>query len=348
MKVLLVRSGEYEIVGSFTSPIEALSAMAQLKPDVVFVDVEMPRMSGLELARRLQGESHHSEIVFTTAHAQYALGAFDVAALDYILKPVTPQEIRRVTERLGKRRSRPSEAAAPAQPRIRCFGPFEVRSSKGALVRFRTRKVEEMFAYLLCHPNRTIRKWVLIELLWPEADEEKGSQSLYNTIYLLKKTLKSNELGMELTKLNDGYALVTGDVRYDALELQQGETGPLDEEQAERTCALYRGPLFEGKPYPWKLAADQAYSNRYEELMQEQIVRRLEREDWKRAADLLEAYLARFPLDEEQAERLIDVYLAQGSPDKAAGYYARFCRLYRQELELEPPETIRRKAASSL
>lgn len=218
MKVILGRNTNYTIVGAFTNPIEALEKMEDIKPDVAFIDVEMPKMNGLELARKVRALTIQTEIVFTTAYKNYALDAFGVEAIDYILKPVTPSTIERVTERLVNRQ-RVTTMVIPQKDlsMIQCFGGFEVRNSEGVPVHFRTRRAEELFAYFLCHSGRNISKWQVMDLLWPDMPEERSSSNLYNTIYLMKKILKENELGMSIRKMNDGYMMETGNQMYDAL-----------------------------------------------------------------------------------------------------------------------------------
>lgn len=89
-----------EVVGEAGNADLALTAIAQLDPDVVLLDVRMPGRSGVELARRL-GE--RPLVVFTTAHAEHAVDAFDAAAADYLLKPVDPAKLARALDRAAGR-----------------------------------------------------------------------------------------------------------------------------------------------------------------------------------------------------------------------------------------------------
>ncbi|MCD1260357.1 response regulator [Paenibacillus athensensis] len=353
MKVIIGRSGHYEIVGAFASPLDALEALKASDggqmPDVAFIDVEMPRMNGLELARRIREHCPQTEVVFTTAYKEYAVSAFEVAALDYLLKPVTPAGVQRVTSRLtAKRRPASSEPPAANEPLIRCFGGLEVRGASGSLVRFPTRKAEELFAYLLCHPNRDIGKWLLADMLWPEMSEERVSHNLHNTVYLLKKLLKEHAIEMDIGKTGEGYVLDTGKLLYDVLDFQRGADAPFDEARAERICALYRGPLLEGKPYVWKAAEEQIYSSKYSAIVQRLAQRELDAGRSERAELWLNACIALEPLNEEINELLFEAYARRGSKEKLASSYARFAAAYREELALEPPERMQRKIEAYL
>lgn len=87
------------LVGSATSPDQALAECAELPVDVVFLDVEMPGLDGVELARRLGVMNPAPVVVFVTAFEQYAVDAFDVAAVDYLVKPVRRERLVQALER---------------------------------------------------------------------------------------------------------------------------------------------------------------------------------------------------------------------------------------------------------
>src|SRR5262249_25892321 len=85
---LLGGLGGVEIIGQAGNGVEALGTIARLQPDVVFLDVQMPGLTGFEVARRLLETRASAEIIFVTAYDQHAIEAFEVNAVDYLLKPV--------------------------------------------------------------------------------------------------------------------------------------------------------------------------------------------------------------------------------------------------------------------
>jgi two-component system LytT family response regulator len=100
---LLEETGRVEVTGSATDPEEAVEALTGSPPDVCFLDIHMPRLNGFEVLARLPSQPI---VVFTTAHDQYALEAFAVNSVDYLLKPVDPSHLDRALGRVERLRSR--------------------------------------------------------------------------------------------------------------------------------------------------------------------------------------------------------------------------------------------------
>jgi two-component system LytT family response regulator/two-component system response regulator LytT len=90
---LLGQIGGVEIVGQAGNGVEAVETINDLKPDVVFLDIQMPGLTGFEVARRMIDAESASHIVFVTAYDQHAIEAFEVNAVDYLLKPVDPARL---------------------------------------------------------------------------------------------------------------------------------------------------------------------------------------------------------------------------------------------------------------
>jgi two-component system LytT family response regulator len=100
LRVLIEEHGRVEIVGAGANPAEALPAIRSSAPDVLFLDIEMPGLSGFELLERLGPPQ--PLIVFTTAYDQYALDAFKVNSIDYLLKPIERADLARAIAKLER------------------------------------------------------------------------------------------------------------------------------------------------------------------------------------------------------------------------------------------------------
>ncbi len=105
---MLVATKRVDVVGTSTDPAEAVAAILEAKPDILFLDIEMPGMTGFELLTHLQPQPW---VVFTTAYDRYALEAFGVNSVDYLLKPIEAAHLNRALDKIERLRG--SSAAPP-------------------------------------------------------------------------------------------------------------------------------------------------------------------------------------------------------------------------------------------
>jgi two-component system, LytTR family, response regulator LytT len=103
LRYLLEQIGGVEVIGQAGNGVEALTTIERLQPDVVFLDVQMPGLTGFEVARRLVGNRAAPQIVFVTAYDQHAIEAFEVNAVDYLLKPVDQPRLEVAVDRVRRR-----------------------------------------------------------------------------------------------------------------------------------------------------------------------------------------------------------------------------------------------------
>jgi two-component system LytT family response regulator/two-component system response regulator LytT len=115
---LLGQLGGVDVVGQAGNGVEALAAIDRLQPDLVFLDVQMPGLTGFEVARRMLEAKALSHIIFVTAYDEHAIEAFEVNAVDYLLKPVDPSRLEIALERARRRISfdRPRAGDRVASP----------------------------------------------------------------------------------------------------------------------------------------------------------------------------------------------------------------------------------------
>jgi two-component system response regulator LytT len=111
---LLSKIDDVEVVAQAANGVEALDVIEEHGPDLVLLDVQMPGLTGFEVARRLLKGGFESHLVFVTAYDQHAIEAFDVNAFDYILKPVESERLETAIERVRKRVQPERGAARPS------------------------------------------------------------------------------------------------------------------------------------------------------------------------------------------------------------------------------------------
>lgn len=110
---MLAVTGRIEVAGTSTDPVEAVPRILDAKPDVLFVDIEMPGMTGFEMLAELEPQPW---VVFTTAYDRYALEAFGVSAVDYLLKPIEATQLDRALDKIERMRG--ASATPPAMAEL--------------------------------------------------------------------------------------------------------------------------------------------------------------------------------------------------------------------------------------
>lgn len=141
---LLGQLGGVEVIGQAGNGVEALTTVERLSPDVLFLDVQMPGLTGFEVAKRLAGSSRPPHVIFVTAYDQHAIEAFEVNAVDYLLKPVDKARLRETLNRAEERMEH-DEIVAEQVGRIgAAIDAYEASSEPAYLERIPVRHREEV------------------------------------------------------------------------------------------------------------------------------------------------------------------------------------------------------------
>jgi len=156
MAQLLNRDGRATMVAQARDGAEAAQMIVAHRPDLAFLDIRMPHRDGMALARALAADpASRTEVVFVTAYDHFAAEAFDLDAVDYLLKPVTEERLSMALARAARRRAPPSPATAP-EPALSGDGPvngFWIKRREG-IVRLSTAAIDWIEAagdYVLLH-----------------------------------------------------------------------------------------------------------------------------------------------------------------------------------------------------
>jgi two-component system response regulator LytT len=145
---LLEQLGGIDVVGQAGNGVEGLTTIETMTPEVVFLDVQMPGMSGFEVARHLLENESPSQIVFVTAYDQYAIEAFEVNAVDYLLKPIEQARLEQALHRVARRISSDRPLNEQLAKILQLVGGRQARRDQMAL------KVSDR--YLLVHADDII------------------------------------------------------------------------------------------------------------------------------------------------------------------------------------------------
>lgn len=311
VRTLIENSPGFSLEKMYTNPLEALEEIDSIRPDGVFLDIEMPGMSGIDLAERILAACPETCIVFLTAFNHYATEAFEINALDYVLKPIHPDRFEKA---LFKIKASGTPIGLGSVVSIQSLGALEVKVD-GQAVRFSRAKSKELFAYLLHYAGTKQNKYKICEALWPEMESRKALVNLQTAVCAMRKSLMFiNENALRITFAEDCYTLflsgATWDVRIFENLYKRALICP-DAGIIKETVALYQGDYFGGEDYGWALLASESLAGRYERLLDMLAVSHFEQACYQEAVQTLLILLHRRPLNGRQQVLLLKATLEQ-------------------------------------
>ncbi len=222
---------------SFQYAGDALTAVEEgFAPDVAFLDIEMPEMTGVELALRLKALSPAVNIIFVTAYSEYAVDALHLHVSGYLIKPASAEQIR--AELVDLRH--PIQTDDSKRLVVRTFQNFDVFCD-GKLLSFTRSRSKELFAYLVDRAGTSATYAEIASILWEDGDYDRSRQKqLQVFIHELLKTLR--QVGAEdvIVKNRLGIAVDPDKLDCDAYRFARGEPAAVN---------AYRGEYM--SPYSW-------------------------------------------------------------------------------------------------
>ncbi|MCQ2517092.1 MAG: response regulator [Saccharofermentans sp.] len=205
-------------ITTFYSAAEALDKLNEVKPDVIFTDISMPEMTGLEFAKRVKSYSFKTNIIFATGYSQYTRDAITLHASGYVTKPVTPDKVRQELDNLLY----PVDVSKSGVY-IHTFGNFELLKN-GTPVHFNRDKSKELFALIVDRQGEEITNDQAATYLFPEEAYSSNIKNQVTTIASdLFKTLKKEQLTDIVTKGWGTFRLNVDKVKCDAYDFTDGQ-----------------------------------------------------------------------------------------------------------------------------
>lgn len=341
---LLRKYPDIEVTGLFSSAAEALDKMECLRPDAVFLDIDMPRMNGLELALRIQALCAGVVVVFVTAYPQYALDAFKVYPLDYLLKPVKEARLDACVDHLRGQYALLHPAGEPDRIHIQCFGSFRVDC--GHEIRWGTHRVREMLLYLIGRRGAAATRDELAETLFSGLSGKSMANNLYVTLYRLRNVLAELNRGGNALRLTDDCALsvAPGVCDYtDFMDFAQRNGSITEKNAVEAARALHAcaGPYLENEGFEWAAEAAGIVEEEYERIALGLAGVHLNAGRLPEAEAALNRLIARNPLCDEGYALLLELHMRGGNRAAYAALYEQYDRMLRKEFRLKPKERFR-------
>ena len=162
LQLLLAQIAGVDLIGTASDGESAVRMADALNPDVLLLDIEMPGLDGIEVARALASKQPSAVVIFITAFDQFAVAAFEVEAVDYLMKPVTPDRLKRALKRARDHLQRREKAPAARPESSSLYLEEFWASDLSGLVRIASRDVDRVSAerdYMRLHVGR--RSWLI-------------------------------------------------------------------------------------------------------------------------------------------------------------------------------------------
>ncbi|CAM3901261.1 response regulator [Cohnella lubricantis] len=347
MSKMLGKLADVEVAGCFFDTASASRCIDEHEVHAAFVDISMPQESGMQFAERMAMAHPDLYIIFVTSHKDYALDAFELSALDYIVKPVSPERIEKAVMRARAVHSfAEAERTEPKTDRVRIdvLGGLEVSTAYGS-VKWISRKSAELFGYLLIHPGRIVSRARILYDVFGDMASKNADTYLNTSIYQLRKALAPHGLKSMVLSDSEGYGLDLTDASIDYAEFeerihQQAEWAADDLDKAMEIEKLYAGELFGEKGFGWAMNDTERLSALYAAFAKRLAAALLEHREEDTAVQLLNKLFDRNELDEETASLLLRAYAAKKDRASLAKLYRRYVKVLHQELHLDPSKEL--------
>ncbi|MEF2968989.1 BTAD domain-containing putative transcriptional regulator [Paenibacillus sp. M1] len=338
LKRILAESGEVMSCHDFLNPLEAYEFAKRNPIDIAFLDISMAEINGMTLAGLLDELDSSIEVVFVTGYDEYAVQAFEVNALDYLLKPVTAQ---RVAKTLGKLKKRNGSPAIRPTLAVQLFDGFRIyrpdRDQKP--IKLRSPKTEELFAFLVC--KRSVSREEIIDTLWSGLAPDKAWKNLNSTLYYIRKAL--SEAGMDkcLHADRNGIRIVENGLYCDLFEFERLlklilRTTAENTDLFKQAESLYSGPLLKGRAYEWIGEKTRRLEQDYTKVLELAARFYLERNETQEALHYFGEIIKLDALREDISHEIISLYIKLGRTNEALRHYRMLEQLLQRELGVKP------------
>lgn len=341
---IIKETGYFHVAGKYQNPIVALEEVKLTNPQVAFIDIELPEMDGITFTEKLLEINPSIIIVFITSYNQYAVQAFDLNAMDYILKPIKIERFNRMVDKI--KNVIDSRMKNTLSLKITCFSHLTV-TMDDIPVKWERAKAEELFAYLLMHHGRYVHKERIIEELMPGYEPEKALKILQTSVCKIRNLFSQIKSMVSLEYSGNRYSLFIKGGECDYLQLVQGldnykVSDPSTYADVETSCILYKSGFLSEDGYLWSMERDVELKDRLLEDLNE-IVNYNNKEDNKdKIIKALTLITKLSPFDEHASYMIIKKYWELGNKQAAFKHYQWLERVLREEYDVEPSDTLKK------
>ncbi|SEO56170.1 Two-component response regulator, SAPR family, consists of REC, wHTH and BTAD domains [Amphibacillus marinus] len=347
LATLLEQTSDIKILHKLTRASVALEVVNSESIDLVFLDIDMPDMNGVELAEQLVAVNPTISVIFVTAYNEFAIDAFEVNALDYLLKPINRERLAKTIDRISRYQKLHVIHNSEETLKISVTNCLTLQIGSGSKnsPSWRTMKTRELFLYLLHKKDKLVKREEIIDLLWANLTFEKAVNQLYTAIYHIRKTLAPYQNCLKIIKENEGYMLATKNI---VLDLEDWETNmkklpPLTEQYTHihaTTLLEYQGHYLDQYNYLW--AEDYKYF--LQTLWCEHALQLAsffkQKLQWDEAKKWYEVILTYEPEHEEATLQLMKIYAILNDNERVNSLFTRYQKALIESLDTHASKEI--------
>lgn len=340
-----LKDSAVNIVAKFSDPFDGYDSIVAINPDIVFLDIDMPYINGLELAVKIQAILPDTAIVFITAYPQFALEAYKSYPIDFIMKPIQKTRLNRTISHIEDIKRVKNEKCELLK--IKVFGKFEFTSGN-VPIKFPTKKSRELLLFLILNFENTINNDCILNALFNADDKEKNLNNLYVTLFRLRKCLLeagissnllsicANENGSYKLTINDGVCDYVDFCRFIAIN------NTITKDNAKKACSIIESindNILNDIDSIW-IAEFRAWIIIHSEelIIKTASYYYCSTRGINTSEKLLLLLLDLNPLSEQAYQRLLDIYIRTKQLQKFSYYFSKYVNLMQEELNCSPNE----------
>lgn len=342
LEVMFKRIGGIEVVGAYQNPKKFLTDIINLEADVIFLDIEMGSLSGIQVAQKLIAQNIRIPIVFVTAYDQFAVHAFEVRAIDYLMKPIQKHRLEETLQRVYDKQEHLHKAPRVAgQLTAQMMDSFKLYDQYGDEVKWRTRKVKELFVYLWQHYPESVHRSKIMVDLWREQLEDRATTLMHTSLYQLRKTIKDMNLKNPVSLVNEQYVL-NFKINSDVEEIEKIiSSNSLEPHTIKNLIDLYKGDYLEEEMYDWALFKQRQLKSSVLSVLEKYVESVIELNTSVELAEkCLEKMLRIEPFNDRYIHLLIKYYGEQKKSHYLVSVIEKLSEKWKNELGMDLPSTI--------
>jgi two-component SAPR family response regulator len=339
IKYLLENFG-VQVAGTFTNPQEGFNFVILDKPNIVFLDINMPILNGLDLGMQIRSCCLDIFIIYITSYPQYALDSFQAYPLDYLLKPINEARFKETLQRIrGLYDSRSDLHQAVL--RIKCFGDFNI-IIENKEVKMPGNRVAELLAYLLCHYQQALTQDQLVKSLFNSNIEERNKNNFRVTMFRLRHVLMDLNINKEMLLIRDDLSIKVQPGICDLIDFINfiDDYIHINEYNADRAFEIIEaidGDIFSDMDVDWLMDIQEAINVQVEELMLKTATYYIKgKTDLSRAEKILIKLINFNNLSERGYILLLEQYMKTESKTKYCEAFKHYAQMMKFDLDLSP------------